>query len=76
MDGDGSVLLRRTCGYMPSSNFDFTVCSKTNEVYFTFITDCTVTLPGWTAEWTEVGDGEEECTATLPESLYKYLSFS
>ena len=74
MDGDGSVLLRKTCGYMPSS-FDFTVCSKTNEVYFTFITDCTVTLPGWTAEGTEVGDGEEECTATLPESLYNYLSF-
>ena len=54
VDSDGTVLLDKACGFRQP----FTICSVTNEVYFTFITDCSVARPGWRAEWSE----ETECS--------------
>ena len=56
LDRDGTVLLDKACGIKQS----FTICSQTHEVYFTFITDCSVTRPGWRAVWSE----ETECSSS------------
>ena len=54
LDGNGNKLLDKACGFRQP----FTICSETNEVYFTFFTDCIVTRPGWRAEWS----AETECS--------------
>ena len=54
VDSDGTVLLDKAWGIRRP----FTICSQTNEVYFTFITDCSVARPGWRAEWS----AETECS--------------
>ena len=55
VDGDGTVLLNKACGVKEP----FTICSRTNVVYFTFVTDCIYGRPGWRAEW----NSETECSA-------------
>ena len=57
-DKDGSVLLGRSCG----RRGPFTICSRTNEVYFTFFTDCIVSKKGWVAHWSE--EEETNCSQT------------
>ena len=69
LDKDGSMLLNKTCGVKKET---FTVCSRTNEVYLTFFTDCTLQRSGWTAEWSE----EDECATYLPQSFYDPPDFS
>ena len=69
LDKDGSILLNKTCGVITEP---FTICSRTNEVYLTFVTDCVVQLFGWTAEWSQ----EDECTPHLPQSFYYPLDSS
>ena len=54
LDGNGNKLLDKACGFRQP----FTICSETNEVYFTFFTDCIVTRPGWRAE----RSAETECS--------------
>ena len=56
LDRDGTVLLDKACGIKQP----FTICSQTHEVYFTFITDCSVTRPGWSAVWSE----QIECSSS------------
>ena len=52
VEKDGTVLLDKACGIRGP----FTICSQTNEVYFTFITDCIIGRPGWSAEWSAVSE--------------------
>ena len=54
LDGNGKKLLDKACGFKNP----FTICSETNKVYFTFITDCYVARPGWRAMWS----AETECS--------------
>ena len=58
LDSDGTALLDKACGIRRP----FVICSQTNKVYFTFITDCSVTRPGWRAVWS----AETECPVSPP----------
>ena len=58
VDGDGTVLLNKACGVKQP----FTICSRTHEVYFSFITDCVYGRPGWKAVWSS----QTECSAAPP----------
>ena len=50
VDGDGTVLLEKTCGNIVPGWFK----SKTNMVNVIFHTDYSVTKPGWKLSWSQV----------------------
>lgn len=52
-EGDGTVLMDRTCG----SNLPPDIISTTNNVRVIFHTDSDTTRPGWSLEWTAVSPG-------------------
>ena len=65
-DGDGTIMMEKNC----SNSLPSTIKSKSNSVEFTFITDGSATMPGWSVNWTALPSGQHLFKDHLFDSIF------